>query len=176
MVLRIISFKINTDMDNKNRLCRQKIALSMFAIVLLLVATQFAPANLCAQMRNKRPDPGPSTLGIKKGTITCQTPLFQLSLLKSSQTVSALKTNDADSFDFTPGDRLKARDKNGFYHLGDITLGIRTGDSSEWNYYSTSKNRMDIDAIPSDNPNVIAAADLSKTLPVEIPLQIIRYW
>ena len=126
----------------------------------------------CTNKRNS----GNSTLGIEKGTIDFKTQLFQLNLLKSTQTVAALKTNDNDLFDFTPGDRLKERDKNGYYHLGDITLGICVDDSSEWKYYSTAKNRVDIDAIKSDNPNVFAAADLSKTLPADIPLKIIRYW
>jgi len=118
----------------------------------------------------------PSTLGLDMGFNEYQTALFQLDLLNSSQTVSALRTNDTSPFDFTPGNRLKERDKNGFYHLGDITLGIRTGSNTEWNFYSTSKNRINIDAINSDNPSVISAADLTNTLPLEIPFQIIRYW
>ena len=159
---KIVELKIKTNFMKKN---------CLFIILFSLMTCQ-----IFAQLRKNKSDFGPSTLGIRKGTIKYQTPLFQLSLLNSSQTVSALKTNDDDPFDFTPGDRLKERDKNGFYHLGDITLGIRTSNSSDWSYYSTSKNRVDVSAIKSDNPNVLAAADLSKSLSADLPLQITRYW
>jgi hypothetical protein len=157
-------------MEKKKWFYKERITGFRYAIILL-----FGLLTTIGCQHHRR-NFGPSTLGEDKGNIEYQTPLFKLSLLNSSQTVSALKTNDNDPFDFTPGDRLKERDKNSFYHLGDITLGIRTADNAEWSYYSTSKNRNNIDAIKPDNPDVISAADLSKTLPAEIPVQVIRYW
>jgi hypothetical protein len=136
----------------------------------------FAMASEMNGQAPPKPDLGPSTLNIEKGQAVFKTALFQLEILNSSQTISALRTNDNEHFDYTPGDHLKDRDKNSFYHLGDITLGIRSGDSKDWNYYSTSKNRVDIDPVKSDRPNVLAAADLSKTLPADLPLKIIRFW
>jgi len=118
----------------------------------------------------------PSTLGLDKGTTAHQTALFRLELLKSSQTVASLRTNDADAFDYTPGDGLKNRDRDGFYHLGDISLGIRTGESGQWEYYSTSRRRAEIADVKSGKPNVLAAADLSNSFPAGMPLQVTRYW
>jgi hypothetical protein len=147
------------------------IQLKAFLILIISVCA------LClqAQNRNKR-DLGPSTLGIEKGTTVFSTKLFKLELLKSTQTVAGLKAKDEKYFDYTPGDRLRERDKNGFYHLGDINLGIRTNETGEWKYYSSAKKRVDIDPITSGKANVLAAADLVKTLPADIPLQITRFW
>jgi hypothetical protein len=119
---------------------------------------------------------GPSSLNVDEGKKEFSTSLLKLELLNSSQTVASLKANDGSSLDYTPGDRLSERDKNGFYHLGDINLGLRTVGNKDWSYYSTTKNRADVEAVTSQNPGVLSAADLSNTLPSDIPLQIIRYW
>lgn len=138
----------------------------------LLLMLAFTTSIGCQQTKQNAQ---PSSLGADKGTIKHQTSLFQLRLSTSSQLVSALKTNDKDSFNFAPDGRLKDLDKNGFYHLGDITLGLRAL-GGEWDFFSTANNRVAVDSVQSNFPNVISAADLSKTLPAEMPLQIIRYW
>ena len=122
------------------------------------------------------PDLGPSSLNLEKGKTAYNTTLFKLELLNSSQTVATLKANDESTLDYTPGDRLKERDKNNFYHLGDINLGLRLAGEEPWNYYSTAKNRVDVTPVVTKDPKVISAADLSATLPDSIPLSIIRYW
>jgi hypothetical protein len=131
---------------------------------------------------NKRsvPTPGPM---LEQGVIDIDTPDFNLSLVHSSQTVAALKPKSAGGFDFTPGDLIVARSQNGYYHLGDINLRLRAGDSGEWKGYSTALNRTPVIAL-SNPPSVpasiktgiLASADLSPTLPSECPLQIIRTW
>jgi hypothetical protein len=45
--------------------------------------------------------------------IELETPDFNLSLVRSSQTVAALKPKNAEGFDFTPGDLLVARSQDG---------------------------------------------------------------
>ena len=119
---------------------------------------------------------GLSSLNVNEGKKEFSTSLLKLELLNSSQTVASLKANDGSSLDYTPGDRLNERDKNGFYHLGDINLGVRTVGDNNWSYYSTAKKRADVQAVPSQNKGVLAAADLANTLPSDIPVQIIRYW
>lgn len=152
----------------------KKSVLTYGCVVLIGVIFMGFPC-LNAQM-SAAPDLGPSTLGLEKGTSAFKTAQFQLEILNSSQTVTALKTNDAEPFDYTPGDRLKQRDKNGFYHLGDITLGLRQEGSADWSYFSSSKNRTDVVAVKPDNQNVFAIADLSKTLPQGLPVQVLRFW
>jgi len=88
------------------------------------------------QTKAQRPqrDLGPSTLGVEKVTVPFKTKLFEFELLNSSQTVATLKSASNSKLDYTPGDRLSERDKNKFYHLGDINLGFRTVGQTGWEY------------------------------------------
>lgn len=115
-----------------------------------------------------------STLEIEKGFINLNTQSFALKLLKSSQTVAALSPLSEKSFDFTPGERLAIRDKDGLYHLGDINLRIKAADGS-WKSYSTAAKRAAILPLAISG-NVLAAADLSNTLPSDIPVTIKRFY
>jgi hypothetical protein len=110
-----------------------------------------------------------------QGIMTLYTPDFILRLVKSSQTVAALKPYDAAGFDFTPGDRLAERYREGFYHLGDLDLRVRSGDSGEWIEYSTAQSRAQVAALPVAEP-LLASADLAPALPADCPLQITRTW
>ncbi len=143
-------------------------------IPIILVAMMF----YCSASHAQRPqrDLGPSTLGVDKGTAPFKTKLFELELLNSSQTVATLKSASNPKLDYTPGDRLNERDKNKFYHLGDINLGFRTVGQTEWEYVSTATKRSDVNAIKPDAANVLAKADLKPTLPETLPLQIVRSW
>jgi hypothetical protein len=83
-----------------------------FALLIALVAS--------AQGQEKKPKV-PSTPGpmLDQGMIDIDTPDFTLTLVRSSQTVAALKPKGAGGFDFTPGDLLVERSHNGYFHLGD---------------------------------------------------------
>ena len=118
------------------------------------------------------PVPGPM---LAQGTMDFDTPEFALTLVRSSQTVAALKPKGAEDFDFTPGDLLTARSRDGYFHLGDITLRLRTSNAGDWKSYSTAAARHPVTALPTSKP-VLAAADLAPTLPSDIPLQIKRTW
>ena len=129
-----------------------------------------------AQQSGLRNNQGPSTLGIEKGTVKYETSSLKLELLKSSQTVYSLKTSEDNSYDFTPGNLLSKRDKNGYYHLGDLNFRVKTGINGEWKSFSTALNRADVDEVNTGEPNTLLASDLSKTLPSDVPLKIIRCW
>ncbi len=131
-----------------------------------------APAVAQEKKPKAPPTPGPM---LEQGMIDLDTPDFILTLVRSSQTVAALKPKGADGFDFTPGDLLVERSQNGYFHLGDIDLRLRTGTSGDWQNYSTSTARTPVTALPTSR-DVLAAADLGPTLPSGIPLQIIRSW
>jgi hypothetical protein len=110
-----------------------------------------------------------------------ETPDFNLSLVRSSQTVAALKPKGSEGFDFAPGDLLVARSQNGYYHLGDINLRLRAGNSGEWKGYSTALVRKPVTVLSTGaaatvKAGILASADLSATLPPDCPLQIIRTW
>ena len=100
---------------------------------------------------------------------------FKLRLVKASQTVAALEPKSATGFDFTPSDRLSQRAANGYHHLGDLVLRARVGSSGPWQKYDTAASRKPVQALQTIAP-ALAVADLSTTLPSDIPLQIRRSW
>lgn len=112
---------------------------------------------------------------LAEGTINIDTPDFTLSLVRSSQTVAALKPKGAGDFDFTPGDLLAWRSQNGFYHLGDLDLRLRFGTSGDWRDYSTAHERQPVKAL-SASGDTLASADLGPTFPEDFPLDVTRTW
>jgi hypothetical protein len=116
---------------------------------------------------------------LKDGNVALETPDFDLTLVRSSQTLAALKPKGvgaADAaFDFTPGDLLVARSQDGYYHLGDLDLRVRAGSTGEWKDYSTAVARAPVTALPTE-AGALAAADLAPTLPADIPLEVKRVW
>lgn len=62
------------------------------------------------------------------------------------------------------------RAANGFHHLGDIMFRIRTDSNGTWRDYDTAQTRQPVHALAVSS-NVLAAADLSPTLPADLPLQ-----
>ncbi|HET7112912.1 MAG TPA: DUF5695 domain-containing protein, partial [Pyrinomonadaceae bacterium] len=104
-----------------------------------------------------------------------ETPDFKLRLVKASQTIAALEPKSTPGFDFTPADRLSQRAANRYHHLGDLILRARVGGSGPWQKFDTAESRKPVDAVTAVGPT-LAAADLSRTLPPDIPLQITRSW
>jgi hypothetical protein len=127
-----------------------------------------------AAQAKKAPPPVPGPM-LEQGRIDLTTPDFDVSLVRSSQTIASLKPKGGNGFDFTPGDILVERSQNGYYHLGDLDLRVRSGNAGEWKGFSTAVNRTPVTALPASG-QVLAAADLTPTLPADCPLQITRSW
>lgn len=153
------------------RLIRHKRQICIGLVTLSLVVALGFSAS--AQENNHQlPAPGPM---LQQGTEHLQTLSFHLDLTRSSQTVAALKPKGAHGFDFTPGDRLLERSTNGYYHLGDIDLRIRTGADGPWQSYSSAYHREPVTPLPVHGDE-LASADLSPTFPSNMPLKIVRTW
>jgi hypothetical protein len=150
-----------------------RIALGISPFLLALIFC-FASFDAFAQKPADKADPVPGPM-LSQGIVNYDTPDFRLSLVRSSQTVAALKPKGADGFDFTPGDLLAARSQNGYFHLGDLTLRLRTEHTANWTNYSTASARVAVQTLPTSG-NALAVADLTPTLPADIPLQITRTW
>ena len=88
-----------------------------------------------------------ATLGIDQGVVSFNTPNFDLELLKSSQTVSSLRKTDAEKFDFTPHQLLAKRDKDGYYHLGDLNFRLKTSADEQWESFSTAAKRASVKSL-----------------------------
>ena len=89
--------------------------LRLACLLLVLLVPAAGPA---AQDRGQKPPAVPGPM-LDEGLMTVETPEFTLGLVRSSQTVAALKPRGAVGLDFTPGDLLAARSQNGYYHRGD---------------------------------------------------------
>jgi hypothetical protein len=133
-----------------------------------------APAEAQANQRVRAERDTTPTLGLEQGRIRFETPDLAVELVRASQTVAALRPAGESAFDFTPGDWLERRAADGFYHLGDLNLRLRQG-VAEWREYSTAASRRPVEALAAEAP-VLAAADLARTLPSDIPVAVRRTW
>ena len=148
--------------------------LGIWLIFCLLLLCAMSTRIVAAQESRSKTPPTPGPM-LNEGMLTLDTPDFNLVLVKTSQTIAALKPKSATDFDFTPGDLLIARSQNGYFHLGDITLRLRSAISKEWKNYSTATNRAPVKALPG-SAQVLASADLSPTLSSNIPIKVVRTW
>jgi len=158
---------------NWNKMVGPRLGLALLGLGILV------PAPVYGQENPRRRPPSEAdtvpTLGLEQGISSFDTPLFELDLVDASQTVAALRPKGADGFDFTPADWLERRNRNGFFHLGDLTLRLRAAGSDTWQEYSTAAARKPLEALPVSG-STLAAADLAPTLPADIPLVVRRYW
>lgn len=117
----------------------------------------------------------PASLGIDKGSQIFQLKNFNLSILNAAQTISSLKLKSDNQFDYTPDELLNKRDRDKFFHLGDLNLTIRAVQTLEWKSYSSAKKRIDIVPIQTKADNVLKASKISISMG-DIPLEVNRYW
>ncbi len=146
----------------------------VIAACLLLLGLALALRQRAAQRHAGKAAAIPGAM-LSQGILNVETPEFTLSLVRSSQTVAALKPKGGDGSDFTPGDLLVERSQDGYYHLGDLDLRVRSGESGDWKNYSTAAARAPINALPASG-SILASADLTPTLPSDVPLQVVRSW
>jgi hypothetical protein len=78
----------------------------------LLLAVLVPAAGAAGPQRGQKAPPVPGPM-LDAGLMTVDTPEFSLELVRSSQTVAALKPKGSGGFDFSPGDLLVERSHNG---------------------------------------------------------------
>nr|WP_216364790.1 DUF5695 domain-containing protein [Rhodanobacter glycinis] len=105
---------------------------------------------------------------------TFSTPQFRVRLDPKTQSLISLVPRSHPDFDFAPYDQESKRQGDGYDHLGDIELRLRTTDG-EWQDYSSALHKSQVHALPAHG-NVLAEADLSPCFPKGIPLDIRRSW
>jgi len=104
--------------------------------------------------------------------IGLETAEFCVRLDESSQTLTSLRPKADLSFDFAPSDRLGARTGDGYVHLGDLSLRVRTVGETTWNDVASWEARSAVTTVAGMG---LATSDLGPTLP-GTPLQVTRSW
>ncbi|HTJ29243.1 MAG TPA: DUF5695 domain-containing protein, partial [Acidobacteriaceae bacterium] len=136
----------------------------------LVLLPLLGSATIWAQ-RPKPLLPGPMLDG---GRVVLKDKELTLELLTYSGTVAQLRPSADPMLDYTPGDLLRERSADTFYHLGDLDLRLRTDASQDWKDYSTAYRRKAVHVLKNDAQTF--RADLGPTLPDEIPLDVVREW
>ena len=72
--------------------------------------------------------------------IAYRTADFRMELRSDTGTLARLSPNAAPAFDFVPGARAAARAEDGYVHLGDLNLRLRTPGGA-WQDFASSKKR-----------------------------------
>lgn len=117
----------------------------------------------------------PATLGLDQGQASFLLEKLKIGIVNHSQTLASLKEkNDDSNFDYTVVELLNKRDRNKFFHFGDINLHLRPSSSSEWTKYSSAENRQQVNKIDTKG-SALMSADITPTMN-GAPIQIIRHW
>jgi len=102
------------------------------------------------------------------------TPAFDLALRGDTQTLASLVPKDVENFDFVPAGREQERAGDGYVHLGDLHLRLRTP-GEPWQDFSSAYRRRPITQLAPE-PDTLAVADISATLGEGLPLRVERRW
>jgi hypothetical protein len=115
--------------------------------------------------------PGPMMEG---GRVSLSTPALKVVLLQYSGTVASLTPSSDAGLDYTPGDLLKERSADTFYHLGDLDVRYRAAGGGDWMDVSTAYKRSPVAVLAKDETQF--TGDVSSSLPSGTPLKIVRTW
>lgn len=108
------------------------------------------------------------------GKTEMQTPAFDLALRADTQTLAHLSPKGNTAFDFVPAGREPERAGDGYVHIGDIHIRLKTA-GSDWQDFSSAHARKQIAALAGGN-GVLAAADITASMGAGIPLRVERRW
>lgn len=147
-------------------------------ILLVLVCTQLSGVVYGQQDEHpvwKAVKAQQATLGVEEGAQSFTLKNLHVAILNASQTLSSFRPNgDESGFDYTPVELLSKRDRNQFFHIGDITISLRRQGDTAWTAYSSAADRKHVKTL-SPAKNSLVSADISPTLN-NIPLKVVRSW
>ncbi|MXP27052.1 hypothetical protein GRI39_13545 [Altererythrobacter indicus] len=99
---------------------------------------------------------------------------FTIALRADTGTLARLSPSAEPGFDFTPADRLAERQYNGFNHIGDLHLRLRSA-GGDWQDFNSAHERKQIAALATKG-HVFAAYDITASMGANIPLEVTREW
>ena len=101
-------------------------------------------------------------------------PAFAVGLRSDTQTLVRLSPRALPGFSFVPTSREAERSGDGYNHIGDLNLRLRTT-GGEWRDFASAHDRAPIRALPVHG-DIIAAADITATMGTGFPLTVRRDW
>ncbi|MFC3443644.1 DUF5695 domain-containing protein [Sphingobium rhizovicinum] len=103
-----------------------------------------------------------------------KTPTFDLALRTDTQTLAHLSPTGDAAFDYVPAAREAERAGDGYVHIGDLHLRLKSG-AGAWQDYSSAHARKPIVKLVARG-DVLAAADITASMGAGIPLRVERQW
>lgn len=139
----------------------------------LALVAALAAAGLGSDAAGQQPAPATSMFPPVR-TTTHRVGTFLMALRDDTQTLARLSPAAEPAFDFVPGGREAERQGDGYNHLGDINLRLRTPGAA-WRDFGSAHARRPIRPLATA-PGVLAAADISASLGSDLPLRVERRW
>lgn len=99
---------------------------------------------------------------------------FRMELRSDTGTLARLSPNAEPAFDFVPGARAAERAEDGYVHLGDLNLRLRTP-GGVWQDFASSRKRAPLRKLAA-RPGTLAAADITASMGAGFPLKVERRW
>jgi hypothetical protein len=99
---------------------------------------------------------------------------FRLELRTDTGTLARLSPNAEPTFDFVPGGREAERAGDGYVHLGDLNLRVRTPGGA-WQDFASSRRRVPVRKLAAPS-GTLAAADITASMGTGFPLKVERRW
>src|SRR5689334_4765107 len=109
------------------------------------------------------------TLAASPPTREFRTATFSIALRSDTQTLASLAPLGEADFDFLPAHLEAQRRGDGYVHLGDLSLRLRSA-GGEWRDFSSYRARQPVRALDTDG--TLAAADITATLGPDLPLSV----
>lgn len=139
------------------------------AVALLLAAASsiVAASALVAQEQAKVQYPPIATREYRVGDL-------QVELRADTQTLARLSPAAEPTFSFVPTAREAERAADGYNHVGDLNLRVRTP-GGDWRDFASAHARQPIWHLPATN-GAIAAADITNSMGPDAPFIVERRW
>ncbi|MDP1027949.1 DUF5695 domain-containing protein [Sphingomonas sp. KR1UV-12] len=99
---------------------------------------------------------------------------FDLALRHDTQTLARLAPRGAGGFDFVPSNRAGERRGDGYNHIGDVHVRLRTG-TGAWRDFASANARRPIRVLAAGGAT-IARADITASMGAGFPLTVERTW
>ncbi|PSJ39436.1 DUF5695 domain-containing protein [Allosphingosinicella deserti] len=99
---------------------------------------------------------------------------FQVAFRRDTGTLARLSPATEPAFDFVPSGRAAERSADGYVHLGDLHLRVRTG-KGDWRDFSSAYRRRTVRALGTAGAT-LSASDITASMGEGIPLSVERHW